>query len=100
MTTADVILQQLGGNAFITLTGARDFLATGDGLQFSLPRKAGFVKFGINKVRIDLNFLDLYDVTFYRMKGLDFQLVSASECVDAANLRRVFTNHTGLETGL
>lgn len=65
MAIAENIRMQLGGNRFTVMTGAKDFLATGNGLRFSIPRN----KSKANRVEILLNGLDLYDIRFYRLAG-------------------------------
>lgn len=99
MTRAETIVKQLGGYGPLrAMTGARDFLATEQGLQFGIGRGA---KGGINKVRIDL-VGDLYTVTFYKIgrRALDIKVVESLEMVYASDLRRVFTRTTGFELKL
>ena len=57
---ATTILQQLGGNRFVAMTGAKDFLAIKNGLQFKIGRNASKA----NRVEIKLNGSDLYDMQF------------------------------------
>ena len=38
MSIAQTILQQLGGNAFVAMTGSRNLLDCGSSLRFNLPR--------------------------------------------------------------
>jgi hypothetical protein len=59
---ATTILGQLGGNKFVTMTGSRDFLAIKNGLRMSLVRNIS----GANRLEITLNFLDTYDLRFYK----------------------------------
>lgn len=99
---AETILQQLGGNQFRAMTGARDFVAcettTGEpALQFRLPRKFN----GGNKLRITLRASDEYAVEFWHVKGTNiFQVGETIEGVQASALRRVFTSITGLDCTL
>lgn len=94
-----VILDQLGGNKFIAMTGAKQFVRDGDSmLQFSLPR--GFAKNKANKVRVELNANDLYDLKFYYIRGVNVHLISTSYNVGAGELQAVFTRETGLDTRL
>ena len=37
MTIANTILEQLGGNKFIAMTGAKNFLSNGSTLRMTLP---------------------------------------------------------------
>ncbi|EES0484193.1 hypothetical protein ACN662_005697, partial [Escherichia coli] len=63
---ATEILNQLGGNRFIAMTGAKNFAYFDEdgecGLSFRLPSK--FAMNGINLVKIKLTFSDTYQVTF------------------------------------
>ena len=98
MTTAQTILEQLGGNRFIAMTGASLFLNTGNGLAFKIGR--GAIN-KANKVRITLNDSDLYTVEFFSIRGIDiFNPRGMVENVYADKLREVFTTHTGMDTAL
>lgn len=97
--TAETILAQLGGNKFIAMTGARNFMRGERYLQFQLPRgatnKAKYVK-----IALELN--DTYTVTFSTMKRGTYEvaIISTHEMVYADALRTLFTEQTGLETSL
>lgn len=93
---AHTILQQLGGNRFVVMTGAKQFGQTDTKLQFRLPR----AKNGINFVEIELNGLDLYNVKFMRVQKFTFTVKAQSLDVYAENLAQVFENATGLYTHL
>lgn len=95
MTVAQTILDQLGGNKFRVMTGARDFVNAGNGLQFRLPR--GMAQHAIIYVRVELTPADLYTVTFF---DRNVRTVLTRENVNADQLRRVFTDTTGLDTSL
>ena len=96
---ARTLLQQLGGNKFIALTGAKSFVGGTDRLMFSLP--ANFAKGGINKVRITLTPADLYNVEFMKIRGTQpVKVIAEVDGVHADNLRRIFTRQTGLDTYL
>lgn len=98
MNTAHTILEQLGGQRFIAMTGARDFVDCGDTLRFKLPR--GFAGRGINLVSIKLEANDTYTVLFQRYRKLHVATVETVENVYADTLRRTFTTHTGLDCTL
>ena len=90
------ILRQLGGNKFIAMTGAKNFIA-GDGiLAFRIPKAMN----GINAVRITLNSLDLYDMKFFRIYGFDMKQVAEVNGVYNDQLQSIFTAKTGLYTHL
>lgn len=98
MQVANTILEQLGGHRFSVMTGARDFVAMPNALQFRLPR--GFAKGGINSVVVRLDPSDTYTCLFNVRKGVDIRKVSSETGVYAEDLRRVFTDATGLATSL
>jgi hypothetical protein len=91
---AETILQQLGGGRLRMMTGAKNFVALDNGLMFMLPRAKG----GINKVIVKLNGLDLYDIEFDRIRGVEYKVIATANDVYAENLQDVFTEHTGLYT--
>lgn len=104
---AATILQQLGGNKFCAMTGAKNLVATEHGLLLQLP--ARFAKHGITLVSIDLDATDTYRVSFQRIKrtrvapGVTFsEPVEVKKVVGAyaEDLQRVFTEATGLDTHL
>lgn len=73
-------------------------LAHPSALSFRLP--ANFAKKGINYVRIDLNGMDLYDITFSRYRGLDLVHEEKVRDIGCEQLRCLFTQVTGLATSL
>lgn len=96
--TAKTIIEQMGGNKFAAMTGAKNFVASEDGLQFSIPKTNK-----INKVVIELNANDLYNVSFWNIQmGANFKMDKISEETNiyADTLRSVFTAGTGLDTHL
>lgn len=96
---ATTILQQLGGNRFIAMTGARRFVACADALIFAIPGN-GFAKQGINRVTIKLTADDLYTVEFLRQHGATCKPIASFEGLFADQLQPVFTDVTGLNTRL
>ncbi len=107
---AATILNQLGGNRFIAMTGAKNFLATGDGLRFSIGRNASKA----NRVEIKLNGLDLYDIEFVKYTPSKLKVnhkagtaewvdekrvtVKTYEDIYCDQLQELFTETTGLYT--
>src|SRR5688572_12288544 len=63
-TVATEILQQLGGNKFIAMTGSKNLVADGNALQMHLTRN----KIGAKFLRIEVTSMDLYTVTFSTSK--------------------------------
>lgn len=97
-TVATTILEQLGGRRFLVMTGAKHLLAHPHALSFQLP--SNFAKNGINRVRIELNAMDLYDVTFSRCRGIEVQFEEKVHGIDCEQLRGVLTETTGLALSL
>lgn len=98
---ADTILDQLGGQKFLAMTGAQPIIG-GKGKELTLKLPA-FAKDGINTVTIGLNSEDLYDVVFSRYTNrpkATYTVVDEVKGVYAEDLQRIFTDHTGLETSL
>ncbi len=100
MEVAQTILQQLGGRRFQVMTGAKNFIGDANALSFRLPGTPGFVKDGINFVRVTLNAMDTYDIEFLRVRGRAIKPVTQVSDVYAEQLRSVFRSYTGLETSL
>ncbi|MCG6410457.1 hypothetical protein [Vibrio fluvialis] len=99
---AKTILNQLGANRFITMTGAKNFVAIENGLQFDLPRTRHFVKDGINKIQVILNASDTYTVRGlkYMPRKYDFKELATETGIYADMLQGTFTEMTGLNTYL
>lgn len=100
LTVATTILEQLGGNRFRVMTGARDFLGSEDSLQFKLPR----AKDGINCVQIKLEPSDTYTMKFVRVgdRRTGYKVTEKAVCEDVYcdQLQELFTKYTGLYTSL
>jgi hypothetical protein len=94
MTCANTIFQQLGGNKFAVMTGAKNLTGTDKTLSFSIMRNAKKV----THVKITLNWKDLYDIEFVRVHKLKINPVSECKDVYFDELQRVFTKETGLDT--
>jgi hypothetical protein len=98
MTVADTILQQIGGNKFKAMTGAKHLADHGNGLSFKLP--ARFARDDINYCKITLTAADLYDVEYGRLTGFDYEIVKETTGIFADQLRENFRDVTGLDTNL
>jgi hypothetical protein len=97
MLVAKTILQQLGGNRFIMMTGARNLTGHADALTFKLPRAA---KNGANYCKIQLDPSDTYNVEFWFVRGLKMTFKGSFTDIYNDQLRDLFTRETGLETSL
>lgn len=94
MTTAAHILQQLGGNKFIAMTGAACFEDNGKlVVKFKGSPKA-------NLLHVTLTEADTYNVTVMKYRGLSIKVVKEVEGAYADMLRPIFENATGLKTSL
>lgn len=97
-TVAQTIIDQLGGRGFIAMTGARNLHYTATTLSFQLPSR--FAKDGINAITITLTPADTYTVRFAKTWGMKFKELATVEDVYNDQLRRVFTERTGLDCTL
>ncbi len=98
---ANTIIEQLGGNRFKMMTGAKNFLATDSGLSFAIPG-LGFARNGINELHVILDASDTYTVRAFRVrrsKGIpNATLIGEHSGVYNDTLQSVFTGLTGLDT--
>jgi len=101
-SVATTIISQLGGNRFVAMTGAKNFMALNDklgGVQFDIP---GTLTGGWNRVRVVLDFSDTYDVKFYKIRKVKgIPTVKAEK--DFSNIyndsiESLFSQETGLAT--
>ena len=95
---AKTILEQLGGQKFIVMTGAKNFFYVGsNGLTFKIGRN----KTRANTIVIKLNSKDLYDMELYRIdrNANEFKISEAND-VYCDQLQEIFTSETGLYTSL
>ena len=97
---AKIILQQLGGNKFAAMTGAKNFVAGENFLRFKLPKTKHFVKSGINYIEVILTPMDDYTIVLGIISGLDYTEVTMVSGIYFDQLQEVFTAHTGLDTKL
>ena len=97
LQVATAILEQLGGNRFIAMTGAKSFTTSDKSLSFRLPK---YEATKINVVRIELNAQDTYDIEFYYARGSNLRLLKQLVGIYAEQLQEVFKEVTGLDTHL
>ncbi len=101
-TIADTILSQLGGNRFVSMTGASSLSFTDNSLSFRLKQR-GICRPTNNAfaVRIVLESDDTYTMTFLFMNSKNCNI---SDDVHTGlywdMLTEVFTQETGLDTHL
>lgn len=91
---AQTILQQLGGNEFVIMTGAKQFTHDDKGtLRFKIGRNST----SCNWVAVEYNAkLDLYNLVFNRLRGKNFTELKRYDSIYNDQLRELFTNYTGL----
>ncbi len=95
---AEAILEQLGGRAFLAMTGARDLVGGERRLTFRLPR--GFAKDQINRVEIVLDASDTYSVRFTKgnSQARVRRIIRSESGIYDDMLAPLFREATGLET--
>ena len=97
LTVAKTILQQLGGNKFIAMTGARNIFGDNNSISMKIMRNKSKAQYLI----IKLNSLDLYDMQFISIdKNLNRIIRDEKNNVYWENLQDIFKSVTGLNTRL
>lgn len=96
---ARTIMEQIGGQRMRAMTGAKDFVSLGDGVQFGLPRRA---RNGANKIVIKLMPTDTYKVEFWYCgrAALVNKLISAHNMIYGDLLKSLLVMETGLAFSL
>ena len=95
MQVARTILEQMGGDRFALMTGAKNFVGHEDALSFKFPRANK-----INYVKITLNSMDLYNLEFSYIHKYRMTTQKVYTDVGAEQLQSIFTEATGLFTKL
>jgi len=97
MKVATTIYEQLGGNKFKAMVGAKHLAGSKNSLQFvfKMCRKA-------NQCCITLNSLDLYDIAFNKVNYRTYKstMVQKYNGIYADQLTKIFESFTGLYTSL
>lgn len=93
--SAGEVLKQLGGNRFIAMTGAKNFVKDDKKqmIGFKVPKAKDSIKY----VRITLNEMDTYDVEFL---NINMKTVKKVDGIYNDQLQETFTEYTGLATHL
>ena len=94
---ATEILNQLGGNKFLVMTGSKNLIAYENGIRMNLTRNKVKAKW----LKITLNGKDLYDMDFFTADK-NFNITSKANYQDVYfdQLQSIFTKTTGLYTSL
>ena len=93
---AETLVQQLGGNKFKMMVGAKNFGIDGKSLTFKIGRNSK----GVNYVRIKLTSRDLYDIEFIQLRAGKVKIKSKAKDVYADQLGKMFKKHTGMNVRL
>ena len=93
----EIILQQLGGNKFIAMTGAKNF---GTDRKGGLTFKIGRNSKSVSHVRVRLTSMDLYDMEFLQVRAGKIKIKSKEKGVYADQLGKMFKKNTGLNVRL
>ena len=97
MSVARTILEQLGGNRFCAMTGAKNLVDCGDALAMKIGRN----KTSSNYLKITLNSMDTYDMKFSRVSPMgNERSIHNYENIYNDQLQETFTSHTGMYTSL
>ena len=97
LKVAETILEQLGGNKFCVMTGAKNLGGTEDSLSMRIGRNSS----NSNYLKITLNSMDMYDMEFCKLTRMG-EKKSVTEYKNVYNdlMRGTFTAHTGMYTSL
>ena len=96
MTVAQTILDQLGGNKFIAMTGSKNFLSGEKYLSMKLAKNQS----GATQLRIELEATDTYKMEFLRCTKKGCSTIIICDFVYCDELQSWFTAVTGLNTSL
>ncbi|KKL63739.1 hypothetical protein LCGC14_2172130 [marine sediment metagenome] len=93
-TVAIEILRQLGGNRFIAMTGAKNFVCDNSSMSFQIPQT--MTRDRISHIKITLNSMDTYDIKYFNIRGVNIKIIDTFEGVYNDMLQEVISNRTGL----
>ena len=97
MSVARENLNQLGGNKFRVMTGAKNFMGFSEGLVMKIGRNSS----NSNYLKITLNSMDLYDMEFAKVSRMgEKKSVTEYNNVYNDSMVEVFEKHTGMYTKL
>lgn len=101
---AQITLNQLtnsnnGGNRLVAMIGAKNFARSEKNYTISF-KFAAKAKNEANYCRIKLNAMDLYDMKFINIRGLNVKTVSIHNGLYADMLKSTFEDETGLRLSL
>ena len=88
MTVVDTIIEHLGGNSFLAMTGANNLLADGNALRMNLPKNTSKA----NRLWITLEADDTYTMNFFRFTAERLNRKSYTRTDDKEVEVKVFEN--------
>lgn len=94
MKTSDIIIKQLGNKALMML-GANTLLSFENGLSFKIKGSKLF-----KYIKIELNSLDLYDITFVNYRGMNITNSKTVNNVYVDTMHKLIESETKLYTSL
>lgn len=92
---ANEIRNQLGNQALMMI-GARNLMGTDNSLSFGIMRNEKKV----NHIKIELNSMDTYDVTYSNVGSRKFKVIHVSEGIYSDMLLQSIRINTSLNTNL
>jgi len=90
------ILRQLGGNRFLAMTGSYNFIYDDNSLIMKLRRNKAKAQY----LKITLNALDTYDLSFSKICKNELNIVKEIKGIYNDMLQKIFTEVTGLYINL
>ena len=95
MNVAQEILEQFGGNRAMAMIGGAVIMGKKHlTIKFHGCKKSNIVTIVLNEA------MDLYEMTFYKLCGVNLKEVEKIEQVCAENVRGIFESKTGLYLSL
>jgi len=97
MSVARTILEQLGGNQFSMMTGAKNFVGSENSLSFKIGRNHA----SVNAIHIEYEVgSDTYNIEFLRVSVRGRKVVREVSGAYFSDLRPLFETVTGMRTKL
>lgn len=84
----------------MTMTGAKNFIATEQGLQFDIPQNRKYVRRKISRIHVIREQDDTYTMKGYQVNNKDAKEVVSQSNIDHDMLSDVFEEMTNLPTRL
>lgn len=95
MQVAKTIQKQLGGKA-LYMMGAKNLVGGKDNLSFRIGRNSK----GVNYIKITLTGMDLYDVEFGNIRGMNYKVKKEVTGIYADMLHKTIEDNTGMYLSL